>query len=268
MGGSGTGTPVTVSETGFTPAQIVAHLKIVYKATATGATERVTLIENNAKAAAAYVWNYCAWTFRHVVLDLVTVADQDYTTLPTGYCRVAEFGDWLVESVSGDVRPTYVAPAFFRQRTQSDVDNWLTDEVEHFTISQRGTSTPVVLWSPTPTTVKTYEGFQYFSVVPDFDETSTAMYFPEIGFDVLWKAVASRMCADDLGAGDEVGAPGSRGGAPSWRAIREMMEDARAELQYMPPSFEPHDATGDTQDMGLFQGNEDQVNSSGKLLMG
>jgi len=249
---------------GFTPAGVLADMKIVFGATAGGATDRVTVITNREKLAASYVWNYCAWGWRHVAYDIATVANQAYTALPSDFCRVADFGDWLPDTDTGDRRPVYVTPAQFKQLGAVHDDRGVNNGPQYYTFGNETIAsawTPVVRWYPTPTAVHTFTGFHYFKAMPTFDEASTDAFFPGVQWDGLWIAKTQRLCADVL-TQVEVR-------APTERQIRDMLEDARADYEWTPPSVQDVDAYGDTDDLACpFAASGERYDSSGKLLLG
>jgi hypothetical protein len=215
-----------------TPASMIAEMKIQFGATDSGNTDRQTMIANCVRRARDYVWNYCLWDWRHVVYPLVTVKDQKYTTLPTDYSRVAQWGDWLVGAADATKRPQYVPPEEFERVGALDGLTTAADPT-YFTIGNETISTvwtPVVRWKGTPTGVKTYDGFHYCKTTPTWTSTGTTAPFEDAKWDILWAEAASNLIMSRLRPVEQ----GVVIAFPS-EALGKLMEDARAKYEWHPP---------------------------------
>jgi len=251
----------------YTAKALYDDMKAITGTGATGATGRATVVANMVKLTAGAVWNLAPWMFRHVVLDLVTVAGQAYTTLPTNYARIPQFGDWLVESSADTDRPRYVPPALFEQMRANLDDDGLQSGPEIFTLGFEEINsvyTPVVRWLKTPTSVKTYKGFQYFRAFPGVDVTDdVSVVFPDVAFDDLWEMFCVRRLAHRIKLPETVN-------IPTLTERNEAVEDARANLEYKPSMSIPLDVYRDTEDVyGLaVAGGAEMYDTDGGLLVG
>lgn len=246
----------------ISPATMIAELNIIFGATATGTTNRQTITTACAKQAAIFVWRYSRWDFRHTVLNLVTVASQAYTALPADYRYEAMASDWLVENASEYDRPTFIPPAKWenecRRYGTSGTPQIYT--VGHETIDT--VVTPVVRWRPTPAAVQTFRGFQYFRDMPTWNAASTSDLFPDAAFDVLWSEAANYFCSRRLPMVENVQ-------APSYGALRAMMDDAVAQYQYMGVPHAAIDVMRDADDQTVLLNSDSDValyDSNGRPL--
>jgi len=250
----GAGTPAS-------PASLIAEMKIQFGGVPS-AVDRITLIENCVRRARDYVWHYCPWDWRHVVLPLVTVPNQAYTALPTNYARVARWGDWLVDSADLLQRPRYVAPERFEQLAAED--NLSAGEYPaYFTIGNETITTvwtPVVRWKPTPTGIKTFDGFHYFKDAPAWSAADTVATFPNSNFDILWAEAASCLIQSRLTPVEQ----GVRMAFPS-RALIELMEDSRCKWESHSLSSIGQDVLRDIDNLD-FGGSEMELDADGRML--
>jgi len=251
----------------YTGKDMYDDMKTLTGTGATGHTGRAALLGRLVKVTAGVVWNLAPWMFRHVVLDLVTVVGQAYTTLPTDYARIPAFGDWLIETDADTDRPRYVPPALFEQmRANLDDDN-LSVAPEIFTLGFEEISnvyTPVVRWLNTPTTVKTYKGFQYFRAFPGVDVTDdTSVIFPDVAFDDLWEMFCVRRVAHRMKLPEKVN-------VPTLAEKNEAVAEARANLEYKPRMTIPLDVYRDTDDVSVLasRGGAEDYDGDGYLGVG
>lgn len=249
----------------WTPKSLYDHLCYIFGADATGATKRASVVSKIMDAAGGFVWNLSGWQFEHLTLDLTTVANQDYTELPSDYRRIPSFGHWLVGSSDSDDRPSYVHPSRFRTLEAQLSDRGQSSMPEIFTLGHKlvgSEYTPVVYWAGTPTSAKTYKGFQYFRKWPGIDVTDDdTETFPDVELDMLWEMTAVRWLSSRI---KEIEV-----NPPTLTEWKEAIEDAKTNLEYTPPSSMPNDVNRDSDDIAFLGSSVgEDYDTDGHLLLG
>ncbi|MBE3124824.1 MAG: hypothetical protein IMZ57_04110 [Acidobacteria bacterium] len=254
MGLTVTMTSAATAGTGIAPTTELAKLKILFGATGTGSTDRTSVITSEMGHAFTLLWYYAPWMFRHVRLDLVTVANQAYTTLPADFHQDVTAGDWLVDGTTHSYRPVYVPPSQWDTDLGNTWDiNGTTGAPRIYTFGNESGS-PVVRWGPTPTGIQTFKGFQYFKAPADaFSATSAASLFPDPispEFDDVWDLLCKYRIASGGLYTVEAG-PRFVG----WPIIQMRLDALRARYVYRYLPTQPRDCLGLTDDLAVTFGS-------------
>jgi hypothetical protein len=238
---------------GITPAVELAKLKILFGATGSGSTDRTTVITSEMGHAAKFLWYYAPWMFRHVRLDLVTVANQAYTTLPSDFHQDVTAGDWLVDNTTHSYRPVYVPASQWHDELAKLWDTYGTTGTPRIYTFDNESASPVIRWGPTPTGVQTFKGFQYFKEMTTFSATSNASLFPDPispEFDDVWDLICKYRIASGGLYTVEAG-PRFVG----WPFIQLRLNDLRARYVFRGLPTQPKDCLGITDDLAVLYGS-------------
>jgi hypothetical protein len=155
----------------LSPYKLLEEMKTAFAADASGATARVAQLQNAIVSGLEYLWCGHGWRWNLLPQSLVTVASQEYTTLPSDYGGLHKMGEYIYDTSTKTDQCIFVSPSLFDAKRSLYSSN---GRPEWFTIRNRlisSVSTPVVEWAPTPGAEYTWAGWSYFREAPTLSFT-------------------------------------------------------------------------------------------------